>query len=100
DRQEIRDRPEEQVVRPVPEQCRSERSAEGRNEDQKDDEDPARNRDLVATEAKPDLLPVASRLDLDELAELGAGLGRHGGGEADAGAVNLLSFRGICHRWR
>ena len=48
----------------------------------------AGDRDLVAAEAAPDLLPVAARLDLD-LAELGPGLDRDRAGEAGAAAEDL-----------
>ena len=52
------------------------------HEDQEDDEDAARDRNAVAAEADPDLLPVASRADrLGALAELRPGLDGDGSRE-------------------
>jgi len=72
-----RQRRVEEVVRPVTEEVACDRRADERQQEQQDDRDAAADRDLVALEAPPDLLPVATRLDL-ELAELDAGLERDG----------------------
>ena len=48
----------------------------------------AGERELVAAEAGPDLLPVAARLDLD-IAELGTRLD-DGAGKSDAGSEILM----------
>ena len=61
---------DEEVVRPVAEEVLGEPRADEGDEEQEDDEDAAHDRDLVALEPPPDLLPVAAGLDLD-LAELG-----------------------------
>ena len=81
----------EDVVRPVAEPLLGERRAgEGRDEEE-DDEEAARDRDLVAAEPAPDLLPVAASLDVGDLAELAAGLERDLGGETCAGRENFAS---------
>src|SRR5262249_34726589 len=53
------------VVRPVAENRGRNRGADERREDEPDDEDAARDRDPVAAEADPDLLPVAACTNLD-----------------------------------
>jgi hypothetical protein len=60
--------------------------------DQEDDEDAARDRDLVAAEAAPDELPVASGLDLFDLAEVRAALDADGRAEAGAGGAARQAF--------
>jgi hypothetical protein len=50
-----------------------ERRAGERDDEQEDDEDAARDRDLVAREPPPDLLPAAASLDLG-LTEMAARL--------------------------
>src|SRR6266567_5428895 len=58
------------LVRPVAEEVLGDRPADRGRQDEQDDEDAAADRDLVASEAPPDLLPVpagANRLDFAEL---------------------------------
>jgi hypothetical protein len=57
--QVVVDAREEDVVRPVAEEVSGNRPTDRRNENQEDDEEAARHRDLVAPQADPDLLPVA-----------------------------------------
>src|SRR6185312_5048711 len=54
---------EERLVRPVTQEVRGERGASEGGDEEHDDEDAARERQLVAPEAEPDTLPVAPRLD-------------------------------------
>src|SRR4051794_39585200 len=61
---------------------RGERRADEGGKLEQDDEDAAPDRDLVALEADPDLLPVSAGLDGLDLAELRAGLCGDGAGEA------------------
>src|SRR5207247_11215240 len=74
DRQQVFvDACEEDVVRPVPEQRSRDRPAEDRGEHEEDDEEAASCGNTIAPEAKPDLLPVATRLDrLGSVAESSA----------------------------
>src|SRR5436190_5200462 len=65
-----------EVVRAVPEEVGSDRTARDRGEDQQDDEDAAADRHLVAPEAPPDLLPVSTGANLFDLAELTVRLDR------------------------
>ena len=60
----------------MPEDRRRDRAAGERGEDEHDDEDPAGDRDLVAAEADPNLLPVTACANLDraEVAEVAVGL--------------------------
>ena len=56
---------------------------------------PPGDRDAVALEPEPDLLPVAASLDrLDVLAELAVSLDRDRGGEAGAGGEEIAVVRG------
>ena len=71
----------ELVVRAVAKDVGGERRSPERRDEQEDNEDPARNRDLVSFEAAPDVLPVASRDYLLDLAQLAVSLDRDGGGE-------------------
>ena len=71
------------------EEVRRDRRAGERDEDEQDDEDAARDRDLVALEADPDELPVAPSADVFELAQLDAALGRRNGSQAGARAQNI-----------
>ena len=63
---------------------RDRRAAEG-DEEEQDDEDPARDRDLVAAEAAPHELPVASGANLLGFAEPGTAL--DGNCRAETGAA-------------
>ena len=85
----------EEVVRAVAEQRLRDRRADEGSQDEQDDRDAAADRDLVALEAAPDLLPVPTRLDLD-LAELDPGLERDRAGHACACAEDFL-FGSLCH---
>jgi hypothetical protein len=58
------------VVRPMPEEVGRDRAACDRDEDEENDEAAADDRDLVAAEAAPDLLPVAAGANRFDLAEL------------------------------
>jgi hypothetical protein len=70
--QPVVDRREEEVVRAVPEDARGDRPADGSDREEKPDDDRRGNRDTVAPEPTPHLLPVAARLDR---ADLGRSLG-------------------------
>ena len=58
------------LVGPVAEEVLGDRAADRRNQNQEDDEDAAADRDLVAPEAPPDLLPVTAGLNRFDFAEL------------------------------
>ena len=60
---------------------------------EEDDEDPARDRDLVALEADPDELPVASRSYGFEVAERCAGLAGYRGTEPGCAGDDDFFFR-------
>ena len=60
---------------------------------EQDDEDPARDRDLVALEADPDELPVASRSNGFELAERATGFACNRGAEAGCAGDDDFFFR-------
>jgi hypothetical protein len=75
----------EDVVRAVADVVLRDWRAAECDRDQEDDEDAARDRDLVAAEAAPDELPVASGLYLFDLAEVRAALDADGRAEAGAG---------------
>src|SRR5205823_6370928 len=79
----------ELVVRPVSEQAGGDRSADERPQEEEHDEDAAAERDLVALEPQPHLLPVASRAYRLELTERGARFDRDGGGKTGARGEDL-----------
>ena len=66
------------------------RRADEGDQDQQDDEDPARDRDLVAPEAPPDELPVAAGAYRFGFAELRPAL--DGDCSAEAGAAGNQDF--------
>ena len=83
----------EDVVRAVADEVLRDRRADEGDPDQEDDEDAARDRDLVAAEAAPDELPVASGLYRFDLAEVGAALDADGRAEAGTGVdENFFCF--------
>src|SRR5206468_11713955 len=59
-----------EVVDAVAEAVRGDRPTGDGDDDKQDQEDPAADRDLVAPEAAPDLLPVPAGADLFRLAQL------------------------------
>jgi hypothetical protein len=59
-----------EVVDAVAEEVRRDRPTGDGDDDEQDQEDPAADRDLVAPEAPPDLLPVPAGADLFRLAQL------------------------------
>ena len=73
---------DEDLVRAVAEHALGDRRAHEGGQDQTDDGDPADDRDLVAAEADPDELPIASRSNGFNVADRAAGLGHGDGGVA------------------
>jgi hypothetical protein len=80
------------VVGPVAEVTLCDRPTDDRDQDQEDDEDRASDRDLVAPEPSPDLLPVAAsanRLLESAFAKLAVRLDGNGPGETRLAADDL-----------
>src|SRR5262249_53808148 len=88
------DRVAELVVRPVSEEVGGERGADEADERDQDDDDAAADRELVATEADPHALPVATRADRSLDAELTVRLRRDGRRKPCAGRNELWAFGG------
>src|SRR2546423_7751166 len=88
---------DELVVGAVSEQVGGERPAAVRGENQEDDEEAAADRDLVALEPQPHLLPVATRTNGVGLAELTVRFDRNGSRQPGGGG-HELGFVLSCHR--
>jgi len=87
-----------EVVDSVAEEGRGNRPASDRDGNQQDDEDAAADRDLVAAEPAPDLLPVAAGPDGFELAELAVRLDRDRRRKSGLGADELVLLLSRRHR--